>query len=390
MRSIKLVAITIVSLVLLIVSALSFKVVTINGNERGVVQDSAGIKKDTLPPGTHFFMWAFFTHITKYDMTVHAFAMNNKSGKAGEVAEGRARDAYRIASSDSQALTFQMNLRWRRDPTKLVTFHTEVGENPEEKIIRSTLMRVVKDEATVKKALEQYSGQGLVDLQAAIEKKLLDPNGELALKGIIVENFVLEDIDLDPEYETEIKQKQIAVQKQLRNIEEQKAAEGAALVAKSVAQADYNTKTVQAERDKLVQVTKAQADNEQAIIAAKAEQQKRILEAEGAAQAAIAQAEASKQTQVLEAEGKKVAMLAIAEGTLAQGKAVAESQRLLLEAWSASGASSFAKVEVAKTMGTAFSNIKGFYPQDLKINVLANSYLQAIDAATGNPVIPVK
>jgi len=38
-------------------------------------------------------------------------------------------------------------------------------------------------------------------------------------------------------------------------------------------------------------------------------------------------------------------------------------------------------------LAIAFSNIKGYLPSDMKINLLTGNYLQGIDSLTGNPVV---
>ena len=188
---------------------------------------------------------------------------------------------------------------------------------------------------------------------------------ELKNRGIIVENFVIEHIALDPKYIDEIKGKQIATQKSLRAVEEQKAAEAQALVAKSLAQADFNTKVVEAERQKKETIIRAEGEKEKAITQATAEQQKLILEA----------------------EGTKTSQIAIAEGVIAMGKATAEAQKLKLSAYAVPGAEAFTRIEISKNMATAFSGIKGYLPNDMKINVLAENFAKALDMGTGNPII---
>lgn len=296
--------------------------------------------------------------------------MNDLGPQQGENSEGRPHDAYQVQSQEGQDMTISMNLQWRIDPRKLVELHKTVRNDIEEKIIRPALMRVVKDEATTRKAIDAYSGEGLVNLQKDIQNTLSEQhseNGEptLAERGIIVENFVIEYISLDPKYIEEIKQKQIAVQQQLRAVEEQKAADAQALVAKAVAQADANKQIVEADRAKQVTILQAQADNQKAILAAQAEKEK----------------------QTLEAEGKEAAMEAIAKGTLAQGKAVAEAQKMLLQAYTVPGADLWCRVEVSKNVANAFGNIKGYLPSDMKVNLLTGNFLSSIDSLTGNPIV---
>ncbi len=369
---VKLVTSGILLLILLVVGLFFVKIVTIDGNQLGVEETwSGGVSTNILFPKTYVLFPGFTYTVYKYDASLQKFVMNDLGEKEGEKSEGRAKDSYKVQSQEGQDMTISMNLQWRIDPTFLVQIHKTVGPDIQEKIIRPALMRVVKDAATTRKAIDAYSGEGLVSLQREIQTTLslqhAATNGEptLAERGIIVGNFVIEHIDLDPKYIDEIKMKQIAVQQQLRAVEEQKAAEAQALVAKAVAQADANKQIVDADRAKQVTVLKAEADNQQAILAAQAEKQK----------------------QTLEAEGKEAAMEAIANGTLAQGKAVAAANELLLKSYSVAGSDSYVKVKVAEQVANAFSNIKGYLPTDMKVNLLTGNFLESVDSLTGNPIV---
>lgn len=355
----------IMATLLLVGSLMMLRWKTVEGNEYGILETwSDGVVNEVLQPRTYWLFPAFTKKIIPYDGSSQVFVMNNLRDDPND---GRSADAYKVQSSEGQDMTISLNLRWRIDPEHLVEIHKTVRQRIEEKLIRPVVMRVVKDEATARKAIDAYSGEGLVELQAAIQKRLSDPDGELANRGIIVENFVIESNELDPKYIDEIKQKQIATQRQLRAVEEQKAADAEALVAKAKAQADLNKAVVEAQRDKEVLVLGAEAQNEQQILAAKAEKEKSILEA----------------------EGKKQAMIATAEGTLAMGKAEAEATRLKLNAYDADGAQLKAMVDISGNLSTAFSGVQGYLPSDMKINVLSTSFTDALDGLLKRAAAPV-
>lgn len=362
----------------LVTTLISVEFVTIKGNELGVKETwGGGVSDEILQPKTHVISrWT--TDIIKYDASSQVFVMNDKPMGDEKTAEGREKDSYLVQSSEGQDMRISLNLRWRLDPSKLVTIHKTVRKDIEEKLIRPVVMRVVKDEATKKKAIDAYSGEGLVALQTSIQTALAGAGEgkELSERGITVENFVIEHIELDPNYIVEIKGKQVATQKTLRAAEEQKAADAEALVAKAKAQADFNTKLVQQLLTATNMVIQAQADNERVIIAAKA-----------AAEQVTVAAKAEQTKLTLEAEGKKSAMIAEAEGTLALGKSKAEAQRLLLTAYSVPGSDNWVKTQVAESVAKGFGNIKGYLPADLKVNLLTENFNKAVDVLTGNPLI---
>lgn len=368
MKPIKLIISGVLLVVALVVTLITVKIVTIDGNQLGVKETwSGGVQTEILQPKTYFLFPGWSQTVYKYDASSQVFVMNDKSMvQEGKSSVGREKDAYLVQSQEGQDMKISLNLRWRLDPTKLVSIHKTVREQIEEKIIRPVVMRVVKDEATTMKAIDAYSGEGLVRLQSNIQKSLTGAGEgkELSERGVIVENFVIEHIELDPLYIVEIKGKQIATQKTLRSKEEQIAAEAAALVAKSTAMADYNTKMIGQMLLATNMVLQAEADNSKIVIAAKAMQQQLTLEA----------------------EGKKAAMIATAEGTLAMGKAEAQAKELMLKAYAVPGSDNWVKVEVSKNLGTAFGGIKGYLPEKMTINTFTDNFMKGLDASTGNVI----
>ncbi len=369
-NQIKLIVGIVMLLVVIAVVGLT-KVVTIQGNQIGVMETwTSGVQTNILQPRTYFLFPRFAKHVYPYDASSQVFVMNDTPGTI-EPGAGREKDSYLVQSEEGQDMKISLNLRWRLDPTKLIEIHKTVRQNIEEKIIRPVVMRVVKDESTKMKATDAYSGEGLVKLQSQIQNALSgkdsDETAELGKRGVIVENFVIEHIELDPKYIEEIKAKQIATQKQLRAVEEQKAAEAEALVAKAKAQADLNTQVVAAERDAKVMVINAQAENEKVVIAAKA----------AAEQVTIA-ANADKEKLAMQGEGMKLQKIAEAEGIIAKGNATAQAKQLLLDAYKSAGEDAFVKVEVAKSLADGTKGIQGYLPNNFNPTVISGNFMDAM------------
>jgi regulator of protease activity HflC (stomatin/prohibitin superfamily) len=350
---------------LIVASIFIVDISTVEGNELGVKETwDGGVLADSLQPKTYVLFPGFTQKVFKYDMSSQVFVMNDQA--TDTYGEGRRRDSYLVQSSEGQDMRISLNIRWRRDPDFVVNMHKTVRGNVEEKILRPELMRVVKDQATTRTALDAYSGEGLVKLQSDISSKLMSPEAELRKRGVIVENFVIEHIGLDPVYVEQIKAKQVAVQERLRAIEETRAAEARAEQAKAEAQAAYEKAVVDAKRDKEVGILGAQKLAEQAAA-------KRVEFA----------ATADKNRNVLAAEGEQQAALLRAQAIEALGKAEAEATRLKLSAYSAEGSEAFVRIEVSKSMAEAFKNIDGYLPQDMTVNLLSDSFLRAVEAVVG-------
>lgn len=383
---IKIAASAVILLIILVLGFTSVKIVTVEGSQLGVKETwSEGVVNDILQPKTYFLFPGWSQTVYKYDASSQVYVMNDKPMSGEKMSGGREKDAYLVQSSEGQDMKISMNLRWRIDPAKLVSIHKTVRgdiSNPghiEEKILRPVIMRVVKDEATRMKAIDAYSGEGLVKLQASIQTALAGQDAvegkELRERGVIVENFVIEHIGLDPAYMEQITKKTTAIQSQQRAVEEQKAAEADALVAKSKAQADLNTQVVAGERDAKLVIIKAEAAAKQVTVNAEAQ----------AKQVTIA-AEAAKKQAELQGEGKKLQQTAEAEGVLAMGKAEAQAKQLLFASYATAGPDAYRQIEVAKSLATGFQNLQGYLPNDIKINTLAGNFMDAITAITGRPV----
>lgn len=361
----RLITVAIMAVILLILTMTIVRFKNIRGNELGIMESwQNGVEEKVYQPGMHWLFPAWSHSLYVYDASVQKFIMNSQGPEEGEHSFGRAKDVYRVESAEGQQMDISMNLQWHRSQSKLVVFHRKVGQEPEEKVIRPVLMRVVKDEATQQRAIDAYSGPGLVALQKKILDDLRSSVGDAAKfaeYGIEVDNFVIEHIELDPSYIAEIKGKQVAQQKTLRSAEEQKAADAQALVAKALAQADLNKQVVEAERDKQITVLKAQAANEQVTLAAEAEQKKRVMEA----------------------EGKRDADIAEAKGILAIGEAKANANKLMLQSYSVPGSELFARVEVAKQVAVGFQNVKGYLPNVNSINMLGGNFDDLVSRLAG-------
>jgi regulator of protease activity HflC (stomatin/prohibitin superfamily) len=387
----KLIISAIVLIVALVLTLTSFKVVTIEGSQLGIKETwSHGVEADIMQPKTYFLFPGWSQTVYKYDASSQVYVMNDKPMAQEKMSAGREKDAYLVQSSEGQDMKISMNLRWRIDPAKLVSIHKTVRgdiSNPghiEEKILRPVVMRVVKDEATRMKAIEAYSGEGLVKLQSSIQNALAGSDAvegkELRERGVIVENFVIEHIGLDPQYMEQISKKTTAIQSQQRAIEEQKAAEADALVAKSKAQADLNTQVVAGERDAKLVVIKAKAAAEQVTVAAEAAAQQVTIAAKAAATQVEVAAEASKKQAELQGEGKKLGMTAEAEGILAVGKAEAAAKQLLLQSYMTAGTNAYVTVEVAKALSSGYQNIQGYLPNNFNPTILSDNFMGAIRA----------
>lgn len=342
--------------VFLFVFVIRFK--KIDGNERGVKVGMSGVVQEPIEPGLRSYC-PFTTNFVIANIGQQRFVMNNDPGTNEKVAQGRDNDENEIRSSDNQDMYVSIEILWYRDPSKVVVQHMQVGDVSNdaefvEKVLRQPAFTYTKNALTVMKAIDAYSGQKHVEVQEQI-KQALKNDPSLVEKGCVVQDFLLR-VRLDGKYTEPIKNRQIAIQEQLALVEQTKAEDAKALRAKAAAQADYNTKVVEAERAKQV-----------AILMAEQEQQRVVLAAD-----------AAKQQVVLAAQGEKEAGQNRAEAILAVGRANAEAAKLQYAAFSAPGAETFAKIEIAKSLANAYKGVQGWIPENMTINALGENFTKGV------------
>ncbi len=356
-------------LVVTVICVWLFDIYTVKGAEIAVRETMSGLQEKSYTSGTYFLMPT--ERMVSYPTSIQTFVMNDKHDHEGETAVGRSSDAYLVQSADSQDMFLSIRIQWQIDPTKVLTFHTQVGKEGDDlavdKGLRPTVQRIVKDEATVVEAIEAYSGTGLVNLQKAIEQRLLKDE-ELHKKGIIVESFVIEHIRLDSEYVKEITARQVSIQKELRARQDEKTAVAEAAKAKAEAQKAYEQELVN-----------AKTKNEVLALGVKTEQENLIAKAKAEAERTVMAANAKKES--AEAEAASIEAL---------GKANAESERLKFSAYSAPGADVYARIEVAKSMGQSLSGIRGYLPENMSVYTLGESFMSAVENVVKPKVVGQK
>lgn len=380
MTTSKLIGWGIVIVALVLGSLIAVDIHTVNGGEIGVLQTwGGGVDEKPLLPKTYTFFPGFTNTVHNYDVTSKTLTVDN----------------YTVQSKDSQDMKIDFKVAYHLEPAKVPSLHISAGRDYES-VLQNRLYSVVKDEATVRTALQAYSGQGLVELQGSIEKILQDNKGELYQRGFVVENFVIIHIGLDPKYTEEITQRQIAIQTQLRAVEQTKASVALAEKAKADAQADYEKTLVEARRDKekgvlkaeqlaREEVIKAEASAQQVTLKAKADAEQVVVKAQASAQEVELRAKAEKSQAILVAEGEKEAGVLKAIAIQALGAADAEAQKLRLSAYAVPGADAFARIEISKSFAAGMANIRGVVPADFKLSVVSGDFTKGVNVMAESP-----
>ena len=354
----------------------------VRGNQLGVKETwTHGILDQSFPPKTYMLFPGYSQTMYRYDMSPKVFVMSDAEVPKGDHEKGRSKDAYRVKSADNQTMTFEMSMQWRFDPAMIVLVHREyhcpIGTDAEniieERLLRPVVQKAANTEGTARKAIDAYSGAGFVALQKAIEAFLTDPKGDLRQHGIIVENFVIQQITLDPAYIGEINMRQVAEQKKLRLDKETEAAVAESLRAKAEAQADYEKQVVEARRKK-----------EQVVLESEGAAAQQVNQAKAAAEKAVLAAEADAKRVTLAANAERDAGAARASAILALGTAEAEATKLKMSAYNSPGVDNYVRMEVAKSVATAFAGVQGYLPEGMHINLLSGNFMDAVNSIMGS------
>ncbi len=369
-----------VAVALLIVSILVVKVRSVDGNEVGVVQTWGGIDPVVRRNGTYFLFPGWSQQMYTYDIGVQTYVMNDKNNKE-EVAEGRQSDAYVVQSKDQQDMKISLRVQWRRLPDKIIELHQYAPSQVEERILRPVLQSVVKNHATQLTALDAYSGLGLVTLQSDI-LKALRADEELR-KYVAIDGFVIEHIGLNKEYTDQIVARQVAVQEKLKADEQTKASLAKAEKAKADAQADYEKTLVEARRDKEKEILAQQAVSEKAIIAANANAKNLVTTQQAEAEKIVIAAKAEASRNISISEAQKQADINRAVGIEAVGKANADANKSLLASYAVPGSDLYTKIQVAKSLSDGFAGVKGYLPQNVTYNTVAENFNKGVSLLVG-------
>ena len=381
MNSILKLGLVVGAIFVLILGLMLVKIRTVQGNEIGVLETWAdGVSSEPLVPKTYVFMPGFNKTVYTYTTSGQVFAMNDI---AEPFAEGRRVDVLEVNSLDNQKVQFHITVTWRIDPTKVVALHKNYRNNIEERLIRPEVVNEVGIRATLQNAIDLYSGEKLNALRKTVTEELRAPTGKLASSGIIVDRFVIEKPKLNPEYEKVIEARQLAIATESQAREQKKANDAIAEAARSAALKQQYEQVVAAETAKQTAILQQQASSEQDIIRFAANAKNTVVTQEAEAKKITIAAQAERDRNVLIAEGEKTAALNRAQAIEALGAAEASAQKLKYSAYAVPGADNFVRIQVAASMATAFQNIKGYLPEKMSVNLLAEQYSKGVSMLVG-------
>jgi len=297
------------------------------------VSQISGTLPGTLYPGVHLIA-PLVDSVQTFDLRDHLFTAGivDEGGKKTASAAGQ-NAGLSVQSREGLNIGLGITVRYRLDPNKLASVQAHLPQPADQQLVPPVVASAWRDlapEYTVREIFSTKRDEVRGRAAAIITQKL-------ATDGIVVEEVMLSDIQLPPEYaqgleglllkeqqddqmgvDTEIQQKQVKI------AELQAEAEAAQKVKE--AEGDAQSKVVEA---------KGEADAMQYTLPLKEKQiEQSKLEAEARKEATIENAEADAQAKVIDskAELERRNLLADAEANRIKVVAAADAQRMASEA----------------------------------------------------------
>jgi regulator of protease activity HflC (stomatin/prohibitin superfamily) len=181
-----------IGLVGLIVVFGSFTIVS--PQEKGVVTRLGSISR-VLDNGFHFKL-PLIESVTKMDVQIQALPVTEL--------------AY---SKDSQTVETEVTLNYRLDPSLVEQVYKDVKRDYQVRIV----IPAIKE--SIKSVTANYTAQGLIDNRAKISSDVKTVITErITGKGFLVDSVSITNLNFDDAYEEAIKQKQVAEQKALAQV----------------------------------------------------------------------------------------------------------------------------------------------------------------------------
>lgn len=166
----------------------------VSPQEKGVVTRLGSISR-VLDNGFHLKA-PFIESVTKMDVQIQALPVTEL--------------AY---SKDSQTVSTEVTLNYRLDPASVEQIFKEVRKDYQTRIIIPAIKESIKSVAA------NYTAQGLIDNRAKISSDVkLVITDRIGIRGFIVDSVSITNLDFDDAYEEAVKQKQVAEQKALAQV----------------------------------------------------------------------------------------------------------------------------------------------------------------------------
>lgn len=309
---------------------LAASIVVVPSGMGGVrISQIRGTEPGTLYPGLHF-VEPLVESVQIFDLRDHLFTAST-AAKGAKVQQGQSE--LMVQSREGLNIGLGITVRYRLDPNKLASVQTHLPQPADKQFVPpivASAWRELTPNYTVREIFATKREQIREQASTIITQKL-------ASDGIVVEEVMLSDIDLPPEYAEGLQSLLLKEQQDDRMGVETDIQAKQVRIAELQAEAEAVQRVKQAEGNAKARVVQAkgEADAMQYTLPLKQKQiEQSKLEAEARKEATIQDAEANAQAKLIDskAEEQRRDLLAQAEAQRVRLLAAAETARMTDEA----------------------------------------------------------
>ncbi len=305
----------------------SLSIAVVPGGMAGVrVSQISGVLPETLYPGVHGVV-PLIQHVEMYDVRQRMFS----TGSAED--SKRKTPAMSAQSKEGLPIGLAVSVRYRLDPKRLAYIHANLPQPIEEELVPPVIASAFRQVIPAYTVRDVFATQREQVRQRAAE--LI--GRRLGTDGILVQEVLLRDIVLPPEYAKGLEGLLLREQENDRLSVEVEIKQKQVRTAELEAEADKMRRVKQAEAEAAVVVlqAKAQADAMQHTLPLKEKQiQQTRLEAEARKESTLMNAQAQAEAKVIDskAELEKRRLMSDAEANHIRVVAEADGERMRIEA----------------------------------------------------------
>lgn len=196
------------------ITLISAAVVFVQPTEVGVVVSMVspgGVRPQPLPAGLHLIIPVLEDEVT-YPISWQTYTMSSKPTEGQKAGD----DSIRARTSDGQEVLLDSSIIFRVDQERVVTLHIDWQSRYIDDFVRPVIRGIVRTQVSQFK-VQEVNSSARKDLEVTLERLL---RTEFAAKGLIVDQFLLRDINFTDQYATAIEEKQVALEGEEQAIHE--------------------------------------------------------------------------------------------------------------------------------------------------------------------------
>ncbi len=322
-----------------------------------------GVQKETLNPGNHY--------INPYEKEIEVINIQSHNFQLAD------QDELVFPSKDGFVMGVDVSTEWQIDPEKVPDVLMNIGNEKDilDKVVRPNMVSAGRIQGSKFTAEEFILG----DSREAFQKEIRNEISKSCEKhGIIVHGVMVRNIKSPKEISDIIKEKEIAIQDDLRNKQQIETARSKVDLAREEAMKLQKQEKVKAET--LIITASTLAEQEKAVALTKANQELEVAKID--TQKAIISAEQKKEVATIAAEKEKSVALINQQRSLTDAKKQEEVAQIRLDETGFQSQSTIAKANADAVSARVLFNADG------GLEVRLNAWRQVMSKMAANRLIP--